>query len=283
MTATFTAADQSRGRGGSLAGTVLAPASRKRDTMASSFWGVLAGGGVGFAVGGPLGALIGAVAGHLLVDREGSPFGPPPKELIFTTGLVALAAKMARSDGVVTSDEVTAFRKIIDVPPDELPRVERLFDLAKETTDGFDAYAAQIADVFKDEPDLLESVLDGLFLIAAADGALHEAEGAYLRDVGRIFAISEKDFARIEARHVRRKDDPYLQIGAERGWSDKQLRSHYLQQVVQSHPDRQIALGLPVEAVRIATDRLAVINAAWDRIQLERGMTTKGQSLELQD
>lgn len=251
--------------------------------MSSSFWGVLAGGGVGFAIGGPLGALIGAVAGHLLVDREGAPFGAPPKELVFTTGLVALAAKMARSDGVVTSDEVTAFRKIIDVPTDELPRVERLFDLAKETTDGFEAYAAQIADAFKDEPGLLESVLDGLFLIAAADGALHEAEGAYLRDVAGIFAIGDKDFARIEARHVRRRDDPYLQIGAERSWSDSQLKSHYRQLVMQSHPDRQIAMGLPVEAVRIATDRLAVINAAWDRIQSERGMITKRPTLELQD
>lgn len=251
--------------------------------MASSFWGILAGGGVGLAVGGPLGALIGAVAGHLLVDRPGAPFGSPPPELIFTTGLVALAAKMARSDGVVTCDEVAAFRRIVDVPAEELPRIERLFDLAKETTDGFEAYAAQIATAFKAEPALLESVLDGLFLIAAADGALHEAEAAYLRDVAGIFAISDRDFARIEARHVRRSDDPYLLIGADRAWTDARLRGHYRQLVRQSHPDRQIALGLPVEAVRIATDRLAVINAAWDRIQSERGMAAKGLALELQD
>jgi DnaJ like chaperone protein len=251
--------------------------------MASSFWGVLAGGGVGFAVGGPLGALIGAVAGHLLVDREGALFGPPPKELIFTTGLVALAAKMARSDGVVTADEVAAFRKIVDVPPEELPRIEALFDLAKETTDGFEAYAAQIARLFRDEPDLLESVLDGLFLIAAADGAIHEAESVYLSDVATIFAISARDYARIEARHVRRSDDPYLLIGADRSWSDADLKAHYRRLVAQTHPDRQIALGLPVEAVRIATDRLAAINTAWDRIQGERGSGLRSQALELQD
>lgn len=251
--------------------------------MASSFWGILAGGGVGFALGGPLGGLIGAVAGHLLVDREGALFGPPPKELIFTTGLVALAAKMARSDGVVTADEVAAFRRIVDVPVDELPQIERLFDLAKQTTDGYEAYAEQLARLFRDEPDLLESVLDGLFLIAAADGAVHEAESDYLADVAAIFAISAKDFARIEARHVRRSDDPYLLIGADRTWSDADLKAHYRRLVAHTHPDRQIASGLPVEAVRIATDRLAVINAAWDRIQGERNRGKRDRALELQN
>ena len=84
--------------------------------MPSSFWGVLSGGGLGFALGGPLGALLGAVAGHVLIDREGAPFGPAPRELIFTTGLVALSAKMARSDGVVTRDEVAAFQRIVTDP-----------------------------------------------------------------------------------------------------------------------------------------------------------------------
>ncbi len=240
--------------------------------MASTFWGALGGGGLGLALGGPLGALVGALAGHVLVDREGAPFGPAPRELVFTTGLVALAAKMARSDGVVTCDEVTAFRRIVDVPPAERARIERLFDLAKQTSAGFEAYAGQIAEAFRDEPALLENVLDGLFLIAAADGAIHEAEHAYLSDVAAIFGISERDFARIEARHARRRDDPYLVLGADRDMTDAEIRTHYRRLVSEHHPDRQVARGLPSEAVAIATRRLAAINAAWDRIEKERGL-----------
>jgi DnaJ like chaperone protein len=240
--------------------------------MVSSFWGALGGGGLGLALGGPLGALIGALAGHMLVDREGAPFAPASRELIFTTGLVALSAKMARSDGVVTRDEVAAFRRIVSVPPEQQGRIEKLFDLAKQTSAGFEAYAAQIADAFKDEPALLESVLDGLFLIAAADGAIHEAEHAYLRDVATIFGIAEADFARIEARHMRRPDDPYLVLGASREMSDAELRQLYRRLVAETHPDRQIARGLPEEAVAIATRRLAAINAAWDLIEKERGL-----------
>ena len=241
--------------------------------MASNFWGALGGGGLGLVLGGPLGALLGAVAGHVLVDREGAPFGPAPRELVFTTGLVALAAKMARSDGVVTCDEVTAFHRIIEVPPEQKQRIGHLFDLAKQTSAGFEAYASQIANAFKDEPALLEDVLDGLFLIAAADGAIHEAEHAYLRAVASIFGIEERDFARIEARHVRRADDPYLVLGVSREMDDAELKRHYRRLVAETHPDREIARGLPEEAIAIATKRLSAINAAWDAIRRERGMS----------
>ncbi len=243
--------------------------------MTSSFWGMLGGGGLGLALGGPLGALLGALAGHVLVDREGALFGQPPRELIFTTGLVALAAKMARSDGVVTRDEIEAFRAIVVIPPEQKQRIEALFDLARQTSAGFEAYAEQIAASFRDEPALLEDVLDGLFLIAAADGAVHEAEHAYLRSVAAIFGIGEAGFARIEQRHMRRPDDPYLVLGASREMSDDELRRHYRRLVADNHPDREIARGLPEEAVAIATRRLAAINAAWDLIERERGLGSR--------
>lgn len=238
--------------------------------MIQSIWGKLGGAGLGLALGGPIGALLGGVAGHMLIDREGAIFGRPPRDVVFTMGLVALAAKMAKADGVVVDREVEAFEQIVEVPAGEHERVKRLFDLAKQTPEGFEAYARQIGDLFKDEPALLEDVLDGLFHIAKADGAVHEAEFAYLRDVAGIFSFSDADFQRIAARHVRQADDPYLILKADRAMSDEDLRRHYRKLVAENHPDREIARGLPPEAVKIATERLAVINAAWERISAER-------------
>jgi len=235
-------------------------------------WGKLGGTGIGLAVGGPLGALIGALAGHFLVDREGAPFGSPPREVIFTTGLVALAAKMAKADGVVTRDEVAAFRRIIEVPQESLGDIVKLFDLAKATTAGFEAYARQLHDLLADEPQLLEDVLDGLFLIATADGAIHDGEIAYLKSVAAIFGLTESDYVRIEARHLRRADDPYTVLGVTRDMDDEALKSRYRELAREFHPDRGIARGLPAEALKIATERLAAINAAWDRIARERGL-----------
>lgn len=246
--------------------------------MTAGVWGKLGGAGIGLAVGGPLGGLVGGVAGHFLVDREGALFGATPRDVVFTTGLVALAAKMAKSDGVVTPAEVEAFGKVVQVGERERAGVIRLFDLAKSTANGFEAYARQMANAFHDEPALLEDVLDGLFHIAKADGAIHEAEERYLRSVAETFGFDEAAFRRIAARHVSLSDDPYLVLGLDHDASDASLKARHRALVVEGHPDRAMARGLPPEAVAIATRRLAAINAAYDRIVSERGSTGRPSS-----
>jgi DnaJ like chaperone protein len=236
-----------------------------------SIWGKLGGAGLGLTVGGPIGALLGAFAGHYLMDREGAILGPAPRDVVLTTGLVALSAKMARADGAVVPSEVAAFERAVIVPEEDRPAVTRLFRLAQATTDGFESYAAQLARAFADEPHLLDDVLDGLFLIAEADGAVHEAELEYLRAVATAFGRSEEWFETVLARHVHLPNDPYRVIGADRSMDYPALKRHYRRLVANLHPDREIARGLPPEAVRIATERLAAINAAWDRIERERG------------
>ncbi len=156
------------------------------------------------------------------------------------------------------------------IPDEDRPNVERLFRLAQSTTDGFEAYASQLAKLLADEPCLLEDVVDGLFLIAQADGAVHEKEVRYLREVSRIFGKDDDWFESALARHVVLPDDPYKVIGADRSMSFVELQRRYRQLVLEHHPDREIARGLPPEAVKIATDRLSAINAAWERIERER-------------
>lgn len=241
--------------------------------MSGSIWGKIGGAGLGMALGGPLSALIGAFAGHVLVDRDGAFFAPAARDVVFTTGLIALSAKMAKADGVVLRSEVDAFERIVEVPPEEHPNVVRLFDLAKATTLGFEAYAQQVADALRDEPTLREDVVAGLFGIATADGAVHEAEFAYIQAVAEILGITGPAFDCVAARHVARPDDPYLVLGADRALSDAELKRHYRALAADIHPDREIARGLPPEAIRIATRRLAAVNAAWDRIARERGLT----------
>ncbi len=237
-----------------------------------SVWGKFGGGGVGLAIGGPIGGLVGALAGHYLVDRDGAPFGAPPRDVVLTTGLIALAAKMARADGVVLRSEVDAFEAIVIVPGADHPKVMRLFQLAGATSAGFEAYAGQLATAFADEPALLDDIVEGLLLIAKADGAVHEAELAYLHRVSSVFGRPESAFDQMIERHLHLRGDPYLEIGADRDWTDDVLKAHHRRLVREHHPDREIARGLPPEAVRIATNRLAAINAAWDRIALARGI-----------
>ena len=209
-----------------------------------------------------------------LVDAMRAVFGDGAarEQAAFAAGVVALSAKMARADGVVTEIEVAAFRALCAVPEREARKLARLFDLAKRSTAGFELYARQLARMFADRPDMLEDVLDGLFFVAKADGAVHERELAYLAAVAEIFGFDARDFARIKARHVRRpKDDPYAVLGLDPGASRDEVKQRYRQLVLENHPDRLIARGLSVAAIKLATDRLAAINAAYEAVAEARG------------
>jgi DnaJ like chaperone protein len=245
-----------------------------------SIWGKFAGAAAGLALGGPIGALIGGVAGHLL-DRGvaggllgGGGLDPQAqKQVAFTIGVIALGAKMAKADGHVSPDEVAAFKSVFRVPPDEMRNVARVFDLAKQDVAGFEAYARQLAGLFVDDKPLLVAVLEGLFHIASADGVLHEHEDAFLTEVAYLFGIPDAQFARIRARFVpESRDDPYKILGLAPTAGNDEIQRRWRKLVIENHPDKAIARGVPPEFVRIATEKLATINAAYDRVRKERGM-----------
>lgn len=190
----------------------------------------------------------------------------------FTVAMVALSAKMAKADGVVTTDEVLAFRELFDVPPREEKNVIRLFNLAQEDVAGFEVYAKKLADLFPYDRKTLLDILDGLFHIAKADGVVHQSEISYLSHVAEVFGLDEREFSKVLARHVRKDGNPYDVLGIESDASDEALKCHYRQEVQETHPDRLIARGVPEEFVRIANDRLAALNAAWAQIRAERGL-----------
>ncbi len=239
-----------------------------------SIWGKLTGAAAGLALGGPLGALLGGMAGHIADRVTESPADREARNrLAFTAGVVALGAKMAKADGLVTRDEVIAFREVFRVGEADAKNVARLFNLAKQDVAGYDAYADQLAHIFRGNPQMLEDVLDGLFHIAMADQVLHPSEDLFLTDVARRFGIDENRFRTIRSRHVATSDlDPYSVLEIDGNISDVELKKKYRALVSEHHPDRLIARGVPKEFVDIANKRLAAINAAYEEIKQQRGL-----------
>ena len=243
-----------------------------------SVWGKIIGVAGGFALGGPLGALIGGFAGHAIDKmRTGAGGGTgtgdddATRQVAFTIGVIALGAKMAKADGNVTRDEVDAFREVFQIPPSEIQNVGRIFDLAKKDIAGYDAYAQQLAGMFRNNPAVLEDLLDGLFHIAKADNVYHPAEDQFLHEVAVIFGFSDAEFARIKEGHVGAdKSDPYVILGVPRDISDAELKSHYRKLIREHHPDTLIAQGVPQEFIDVANGKLAAINDAFDRVEQER-------------
>lgn len=247
-----------------------------------SIWGKIIGGVGGFALGGPLGALLGALAGHAVdvrldqgedLEQQSLDDRSATRQIAFTIAVIVLGAKMAKADGVVSRAEVAAFKEVFRVPQNELKNVARLFDQAKNDPAGFEPYAKQIARMFRKDHPVLEELLDGLFHIAKADGGVHQAEIAFLKSVAHIFGFDEAQFARIRESHLGPdKADPYTVLGITRNASNEEIKLAWRTLVRDNHPDKLMAQGLPVEFIEFANDKLATINAAYDKIAKERGI-----------
>ncbi len=267
-----------------------------------SIWGKVIGGVGGFWLGGPLGAVIGGVAGHAydrirseqvgadpleLLRGEGGGWGPgdPPgparrspgasgpdaRRTAFGIGIVVLAAKMAKADGRVTRAEINAFRDVFQIAPEDLKTVGAIFNQAKRDAHGFEPYAEQIATVFHGEPQVLEELLAGLFHIAKADGVISSAEMAFLRQVADIFGLGGRPFERISAMfNATMTLDPYSVLEVAPTASNDEVKQAWRRLIRLNHPDILVAKGLPEEAVQLANEKMASINAAYEAIEKER-------------
>ncbi|MFK7902940.1 MAG: TerB family tellurite resistance protein [Nitratireductor sp.] len=201
---------------------------------------------------------------------EGDPI--TRKQVAFSIAIVALSAKAAKADGIVTQDEVRAFHELFDVPKAEARNVARLYNLAQQDVAGFEHYAAQVKRLFPDDDDILRDVINALFYIAKADGIIHELETQYIEVVAEIFGIEDNELEIIKLRHFVDGRDAYFVLGAKREWDEKTLKERYREMVRENHPDKMVARGVPQEFLKIANDRLAEINFAWDQISKERGI-----------
>jgi DnaJ like chaperone protein len=192
---------------------------------------------------------------------------PPERTIGFTIAVIALGAKMAKADGLVTRDEVTAFRQVFHIPTSETQNAARVFDLARKDVAGYDIYAARIRNMFGAGHQALVDLLEGLFYIAVADGRYHPNENVFLEDVARIFGVQSRDFVNMRARFVPDENpDPYCVLGVEPNSDRETVRDAWRALVREYHPDRMIARGVPEEAMKLAEKRMIQANWAYEEI-----------------
>jgi DnaJ like chaperone protein len=254
-----------------------------------SYWGKIIGSVAGFAMGGPVGALFGAALGHAADQgalpnvawrfSNAIPFDTARlaallgrREQIFAVNVIVLSAKLAKCDGQVTRAEIDAFKRSFRIPEENLHEVGRMFDQARENSDGFEPYARQLGEVFADNRGLLEQVLAGLHQVARADGPINGRESEYLRRVAVAFGLTVEAAQRAGRGSFAAgtETDPYTVLGIDRRASNDAVRERWRQLMRENHPDSLAAKGVPPDFIAAASDRVARINAAYDSIKRER-------------
>lgn len=264
---------------------------------------MLLGGAAGLVLGGPIYGAVGAIAGHVfdryraserrtkrrrrdwsdnvVGNRGGKPIFDDPTEtrrIAFATAIIVLSAKLAKADGVVSRDEINAFKRRFMISDQDVGGIARIYDEAKCSAEGFEPYARQLTALFGRDPILLEELLIGLFEVARADGDLKPGEIEFLREVAKIFGFDGTKFDQIHATFKATREPenslgrPYQVLGLSRSASDAEIKSAYRKLVRELHPDQLVAKGLPKEFISRANNRLAAVNASYDQIAKQRGI-----------
>lgn len=191
---------------------------------------------------------------------------------VFSAAIIALAAKLARADGVVSPHEQAAFRTALQATHDHRVDVDRLFSMAQQTTRGFRGYAQKIAKRYRHNPAVLEDVLDVLFFIARADGHVTDQELSFLHDVAADFGFTDLEFKRIRNCHIGPDAfDPYMILGVDYDVDQADLRRAWRHALMNNHPDMAMARGFAGAVVVMSAQKTAMINAAYRQIRKEKG------------
>jgi DnaJ like chaperone protein len=235
-----------------------------------SIWGSLIGGFIGFSFAGPIGALIGSVVGGKISSTRRSSFQhsfAPPQQ-VFAIALIILTAKLAKADGQVSKEELIAVKNKLKIPDHEIGQVGKIFNKAKEDSLGYEPYAQQIAQIYRNNPAVLDEVINILFYIAEADGKISDSEITMIRNIAGIFNISQNQFEGIrESRKDSDKLNPYIVLGCSSNDDFVTIRKKYLKLSKEHHPDVLMNKGVPPEVIEESKKKMRSINSAFDQIE----------------
>ena len=236
-----------------------------------SIWGSLIGGMVGFSLAGPFGMLLGSLIGGK-ISRARSAAGnfgtfAQPQQ-IFALSLIVLSAKLSKADGQVSKEELIAVRNKLKIPENEIEQVGKIFNKAKQERTGYEPYAQQIAQIYKNNPNVLEEVINILFYIAEADGNVSKSELDMMQHIAQIFGLNQVQFNAIkESRKSSDKLNPYIVLESKPEENLQTIRKKYLQLSKEHHPDLLISKGVPQEVIAESKKKMRAINSAWDQVQ----------------
>jgi DnaJ like chaperone protein len=247
--------------------------------------GKLLGGTIGFAMGGPLGAIAGAVFGHAF-DKSNDPWvtsetdylsgGSQNAQLTFFIAAFSMLAKIAKADGRVSSAEIDSVERFMSVDLNldpESRRVARdIFHTALDAPESFQDFAAQFYSQFRNEPRLLETLIDIMLRVSVADGKLNPIEENLISSATRMFNIEDTLYQRIKARYVNHSAAYYAALGCDESDSDEHIKKQYRKLVLDFHPDKIASKGLPEAFTQFANDKFREIQDAYEQVKKVRNL-----------
>lgn len=228
-------------------------------------------GGVLGSLLGPLGAVVGVGIGHQF-DKGASHM--QTTAMAFQAAFFGCLAKMAKADGKITQEEISAVEQVMARLGYRGPMREAAIEIFRKAKD--DAHTAadylnQLAAIIQFNPQIAMTFLAALHAVAQADGFIHPDEREILLQAERVFRLRPGTIdAMLGTAGAGAIDEAYTVLDCSPDMSDEEIKRAYRQKCVEFHPDKLTSKGLPDEFMQYATEQLAKVNDAYDTIKQAR-------------
>ena len=246
--------------------------------------GKVVGGTIGFAIGGPIGAVAGAAFGHAF-DKSEQYYHDQERpvlshgeeaQMTFFVAAFSMLAKVVKADGRIAREELDAIEQYMRYELKLDPQSQRvavnIFQTALESSQSVDDFAGQFYQQFKNQPQLLEFMVDLLLRIAVADKALSPDEEQLILRVVRVFQMNDTVFNHLRSKYAQDVNQYYAVLGCSVDDSNDEIKKRYRALVREYHPDTITSKGLPEEFTKFAEEKFREIREAYEHIKNERQM-----------
>lgn len=259
-----------------------------------SWWGKLAGGGIGLMLGGPLGGMLGAVLGHQVDKAKKLKLGADPDakeraQAAFFTATFSVMGHIAKADGQVTQQEIQVAEEIfnhMNFQPEQRKAAIELFNQGKQDDFSLQEVLAQFKQECGRKITLIQMFMQIQLQAVYADGSKHPQEDRILKEicsalgypVAMLTQLEAMLFSQRQSYSGSRQQTPtqsditnaYSILGLDKSASDAEVKKTYRRLMNQHHPDKLISKGLPEEMIQIATDKSKQIQKAYELIKKSR-------------
>jgi DnaJ like chaperone protein len=256
--------------------------------------GKLLGALFGLIFAGPIGMALGFIAGHLydlgyfrafIEATQSSAY--TYAQQVFFNNTFKIMGYIAKSDGRVSENEISAARQIISkmgLNENQKQVAIHLFSLGKQNDFNLDAALSELQHICRMQPALLQLFLEIQYEMANADGpATHEKQQTLHYIANKLglagFRHHQQNNA-YQQHHYRQHttasnklplQDAYEALGVSSTASQDEIKKAYRRLMSQNHPDKLIAKGLPPDMIKVATQKTQRIKEAYERIKAFKG------------
>jgi DnaJ like chaperone protein len=203
--------------------------------------------------------------------------------------IIALVAKLAKSDGHVSDLEVELIENILDDLCDEFhdpiqarAHLKLIFNEEKDVQDNVAFVASGLYDLIENDVYKHQKILEFLITLSFIDGELHPREEEVVLEVARAlhFSIGAaqsmfnqfNSFYEERSHHTQATNSEayYTLLGIDENYDEKTLKRAYKKGVKEHHPDVVMGKGGSEEDIKQATSKLQDINEAYEYLKKQK-------------